>query len=447
MNRYDTRLPPQSLEVERSILGACMTHKTACERANELIKPEYFYNTANKNIFMCINEMSNKNEAIDVLTVREKLIAKKLLDDCGGEVYLSELLENFYPENIIAHIKVLREKYLKRSLIELFDNVLEKAYDDDIPFADIEVSIEKVLMNLSSFNEIKTESLGEILPKFIYDLETSSKGNITGLTTGYRDIDEITGGLHGGDLTIIAARPSMGKSSIMRNICKNVWDIKRRPVLIFSLEMTKSAMLRGFISAESGVNGNTLRIGKIIKSDFDRMSRCFENIYGTNIFINDDSYLNVYQIRAIALREHRKHNFGLICIDYLQKIRDTKLLQNKVLETGEKSAILKSLAKELNIPVIALAQLSRAVESRPDKRPMLSDLRDSGEIEQDADIVAFVYRPFKYGLSEDEKYTEFIISKQREGPTGTVKLSFDGSITKFTESHDLGDQHDNSMIF
>jgi len=438
MDKKFLRLPPQSLELERSILGACMAHKTACEHANELIKPDYFYGTANKKIFTCINEMFHKQKAIDVLTVRESLISKNWLDDCGGEVYLSELLEVFYPENIIAHIKILREKYLKRSLIDFISNVLDKAYDDNISFSDIEVYIEKKLMDLSDFHETKTQSLGEILPDLIDDLENASKGNITGLTTGYRDIDEITGGLHGGDLTIIAARPSMGKTSILRNICKNVWDIKKKPVLIFSLEMTKKAMLRGFISSESGVSSNILRTGKVMKKDFDNISSCFEDIYQTNIFINDDSYLNVYQIRTISLREHRKHNFGLICIDYLQKIRDTKLFQNKVLETGEKSSILKSIAKELNIPVIALAQLSRAVENRPDKKPMLSDLRESGEIEQDADIVSFLYRPFKYGLSDDEKYTEFIIAKQREGATGTVKLVFEDYITKFKDYEDNG---------
>jgi len=430
------KIPPQAIDVEKTVLGSALINNKACEMMMELIETEdFFYSTSHKLIYNAILELTKASTEVDILTLTEQLKKNNSLNNCGGEAYISELVDDVDTvTNIIAHVKILREKCLLRSWITLAADINTNAYNPDGVHGNIEAMVEKRILGFTTHEKIETQHVNKIIGGVFEDMENARKGKATGLTTGFKDIDEKTGGMYPGDLVILAARPSMGKSALMNNLCENCWDMAQKPVLIISLEMSKKALVRRMLASGSGVSGSLLRRGNINKGHFDELSKAAGELYNKGLYINDDPYLNVYQIRTIALRLHRKYDFGLVAVDYLQKIRDTGKQKEKRHETGEKSAVLKALAKEMDVPVLCLAQLSRACESRPNKRPILSDLRESGDIEQDADVVSFIYRPFMGGEDVDESVAEFIIAKQREGEIGTVKLEFDGPTTSFKDT-------------
>lgn len=443
------KIPPQALNVEKTVLASALINKNACESLIENIDDHnVFYSTANQIIFIAIKSLFNTGSPVDIINTVEHLKKTEELEKCGTETYLSELVDEVSTViNIISHIKIIKEKYKLRKWIQLGNEIINMGYIPDMESEQLEADVEKKLMSFSDKEKGKTVHIKDKMGKVFEEMEKAALGKHDGITTGFKGIDDKTGGFYPGDLIILAARPSMGKSAMMNNIAINCWNLIKKPILIFSLEMSTESLIRRMLSSVSNVGGTVLRRGLMNHNDQRKLAFAASELCEKNIYINDDPYLNVYKIRTIAMRLHRKHNFGLIAIDYLQKIRDVGKFENKRIETAEKSAVLKALAKELKIPVIALAQLSRACETRPNKRPILSDLRETGDIEQDADVVSFLFRPFMAGESNDPSEAEFIISKQREGEIGTVPLSFNGAITTFTDLTENDDEDKNEYSF
>lgn len=432
-NVFD-RVPPQALDVERAVLGSMMANRSYLESVMPLIENEgFFYATANRKIFETIRDINNTGNQVDILSVVEKLRKKEWLEDVGTEVYLSELIDSASLINNVSYIKILKEKHIKREWIRISQETMQKAFEPDSTVEDLESEHDKSIMNLNSNEADRGAFFKDIAHGYLENIENIRTGKISIVNSGFKNVDSAIGGLWGGDLVVIGARPGMGKSAFLGCMCKRAWDLYKKPSLIFSLEMTKSAWFNRALSSSTGINNRRLRTGDIRKNELESYHRSFSDVAETGIYVDDRPYLNVYQIRSEAIRLQRKYDFGFIGIDYLQKIRDTGKFDSKRLETGEKSFVLKALAKELNIPVIPLAQLNRSLESRANKRPIMSDLKETSDIEQDADLIAFLYRPEKYGESEDETECEFIIAKQREGDTGTVKLKFYGPTTTFSE--------------
>ena len=410
---------PNNIDTEKTIIASCILSDKALNLCSNELTPSMIYDSQCRQCFKALVEMHGKGIPVDIVALPEHIPRNEKIQNV--EYFISDIVENCSTTpNPSEHIKIIKEKFRLREIIKLCASVSSEAFEEK-PSNEILSLIEK---NMAPIKEITDNYKKEtthikdlIVPMFEY---LDDKKLTDRVSFGIRAIDKKTGGLNPGELVIIAGRPSMGKSAIMNNIAMSCG----KTVLIFSLEMTERALLLRMFSSECKVNASNLRSKDIAPSERRTLYGNATPISEKNIFINDNPSLTVYDIRNISQEYHKKHNVGLIMVDYLQKIRDTGFFQNKRLETAEKSSILKNMAKELNIPVIALAQLSRACEQRPDKRPFMSDLREAGEIEQDADMVSFIYRPYVYRLSEDPGETEFIIAKQREGETGIRKIKF-----------------------
>lgn len=428
------KLPPQNQEAEKSVLGSILIDKEAIEKVAEFLTPEDFYNRQNQIIFQAMLNLFEKKEPIDILTLNNKLEEMGELENVGGPEYLTSLL-SVVPtsSHILNYGKIVQRKKILRDLIKSAQEILDLGYQEGENIENILDTAEQKLFSVSQrcvpqeFSHIK-ESLSEAFER----LEKLHKGDGTlrGLSTGFYDLDYILSGLQKSDLIVLGARPSLGKTTLALDIGKNVAKKENVPVGIFSLEMSKDQVIDRLIASEAGVGLWKLRSGRLSDSgefnDFSKISIALDNLSKMPLFIDDTPSPTVLQIRAIARRLQAKYGLGLLIVDYLQLIQPRSEIDGHVQQITDIANSLKGLARELNIPVIAVSQLSRAVEARPDQRPRLSDLRESGGIEQAADLVLFIHREDKFKPSSEKKnIAEIIIAKHRNGPTGQIELYFD----------------------
>lgn len=435
------RIPPQNLEAEQSILGGLMLDANALDQVEDLISTDDFYKPAHQRIFSVIKELHHKNEKADLLTVSNLLDSRQEMENVGGAAYLATLLEKtISAANIQAYAKIVKEKSILRRLIEASVGIVDKAYtaeyEDIETFVDqAEADIFKIAENKSTQGLVGAWSIVESSIKRIEELY-KRKEDITGLSTGFMGLDSQTAGMHPGELTIIAARPSMGKTAFSLNIAGHVALRLKKTVAYFSIEMGKDSVMTRMLAGEAKVNMSELRSGKIKDDSWPRLIAAAGSLSEAPLFIDDTAGISPFEIRARARRLKAQYGLDLIMIDYLQMMSLKQRVDSREREVAEISKSLKGIAKELQIPIIALAQLNRGVDSRGDRRPMLSDLRESGSIEQDADVVMMLYRDDYYDKEDPDKagHAEVIIGKQRNGPTGTVKLRFDAKTNRFRDA-------------
>lgn len=431
------RIPPHDLEAEQAVLGALMLRPAAIHDVVDMLIPEMFYARKHSILYKTISELSIKNEPIDVLSVASKLKEKKCLDEIGGNAYLNELMSNVPSTVNIRHYgDIVYKKFVLRSLIDASENIATIAYDqNEMEVADILDTAEKSIFRISSGMNVKNafvsikSSLMETMEQTIRLSE--NKDEIRGVPTGYADLDALTAGLQKSDLIILAARPSMGKTTFALDMARNV-ALSGIPVGIFSLEMSAQQLVQRMLSAESRVDAWSIRTGHGLNAGhFTALQEAASRLQKAPIYIDDQAGNSIVKMRAVARRLKSEHGLGLIVIDYLQLMTASKNYDNMVNQVTEISRSLKQLARELDVPVLALSQLSRAVEQRGG-RPRLSDLRDSGSIEQDADLVMFIHREDRYKEQhEKDNITEILIEKHRNGAVGMVQLMFDGKTTSF----------------
>lgn len=447
MDRFGTdledaiyKVPPQNIDAEQSVLGAILIENDAIYKAVEAISIDDFYKESHKKIYLAMLDLSEKNEAIDLVTITEYLKKKNELDAVGGAIYLSQL-SNAVPTaaNIKYHARIVHEKAILRNLIHTATEIVTRGYEDT---RDVEELLDFAENSIFSISEQKIKpsftAIKEIIKDSFEAIERLSdkKEMVTGAPSGFLDLDMMTSGFQPADLVIVAGRPSMGKTAFCLCIAQHIGIEKAKPVAVFSLEMAKEQLVIRMLCSEARVDAHKLRSGFLSKSDWPRLTTAAGRLSEAPIFIDDTPGTSVLEMKAKARRLKAEHGLSLIIVDYLQlmsgRMDRRKGSDTREQEISEISRSLKALAKELSVPVIALSQLNRAVESRQDKRPMLADLRESGAIEQDADIILFIYRDEVYKQTEENKgLAEIIIGKQRNGPVGTVKLAFIDKYTKF----------------
>ncbi len=432
------KVPPHNIESEQAVIGSMLTDKEAVSSSIEVLKEEDFYREDNKLIYSAMLNLYNRAEPIDLITVKSELELMGKFEQIGGFEYLAELPEKVpTTANIAKYIKIVEEKSVLRNLIKTANEIIELGYDTTEEVENIMEGAEKKIFNLMQNKDQKGYTpIKDILVESFTQLEElyNRKQHITGVPTGFTDLDYRTAGLHGSEFILIAARPAMGKSAFALNIATNAALRGNSPVAIFSLEMSKEQMVNRILCSEAMVDSNKVRTGKLEDEDWAKLAEAIGPLSETGIYVDDTPGISVMEIRAKCRKLKLEKNIGLVVIDYLQLIQGSNRTRggSREQEIAEISRSLKILAKELDVPVIALSQLSRAVEQRPDHRPMLSDLRESGSIEQDADIVMFLYRDDYYNEdSERKNIAEVIIAKHRGGSTGTVDLGWLGSYTKF----------------
>ena len=436
MNAVLQRIPPHSMEAEQSVLGSMLLDKEAVAAAVEQLKGEDFYSDAHKEIFSGIINLFDRGEPVDLVTVTDELRQRGTLEGVGGVTYISDLsMAVPSTANIQYYIRIVKEKSLLRKLIQAANEILQESYEAQEEIENIIDHAEKRIFDISQNRTSRDfEPIRTILLEAYSKIEelSKNKGKVIGVPTGFRDFDQKTSGLHPSDFILVAARPSMGKTTFVLNIAQYAAVQARIPVAIFSLEMSKDQLAQRMLSAESNVELQKIRTGELDENDWIKLVQAAGPLSQAPIFIDDTPGISAMEIRSKARRLKLEHGLGLIVIDYLQLMSGRGRAENRQQEVSEISRSLKALARELNVPVITLSQLSRAPEARQDHRPMLSDLRESGAIEQDADLVCFIYRDEYYNPDTEKKnIAEVIIAKQRNGPTGTVELVFLGQYTKF----------------
>ena len=414
------RLPPHNAEAEQSVLGSLLIDRDAIIRVASYVRPEDFYFSANGTVYRAILDLYNRREPTDFVTLSDELERHGVLDEVGGIGYLSSLL-NSVPTAVHVEYygKIVERESTRRRLIDAGAKIVGIGYQSDVEAADALDAAERTLFDVSQKRQTKDfQSIKDVLDRFFDQLEFlhEHRGEVVGVPSGFSDLDQLTGGLQRSDLIIVAARPSMGKS-----------------VGMFTLEMSAEQMVQRLLSTETGVDSQRLRLGMIDDSEWDRISRAFGRLAEANIFIDDSANASIMDVRSKARRLQAEHGLDLVIVDYLQ-LMSGRRTENRVNEVSEITRGLKGLARELNVPVIALSQLSRAVETRADHKPMLSDLRESGSIEQDADIVMFIYRDDKYDENSEKKgIAEIIVAKHRNGPVGTINLRFFERTARFAD--------------
>jgi replicative DNA helicase len=434
---YLQKLPPQSVEMERGVLGAVLLESDALVRVLEVLDERDFYQDAHRWIFRTMIELFEENTPIDLLTVAERLRKKDQLEAVGGVLYLTELVEMVpTAANVWHHARIVRDKAVLRGLIQTATGIVEESYEDT---EDVDTLLDRAEQSIFEISQRKSTAgfvnINAVLKDSFKHIEQlyERKELITGVPTGFTRLDSLTAGLQPADLIIIAGRPSMGKTALGLNIAQHVGISVRRPVAIFSLEMAKEQLVTRMLCGEARIDSSKLRTGFLSREDWPRLTRAAGALSEASIFIDDTPAQSSLDIRAKARRLRAElGDLALIIVDYLQLMRGRTRVENRQQEISEITRALKALAKELHVPVIALSQLSRAVEQRKPPRPQLSDLRESGAIEQDADVVAMIYRDEVYDEESEHKgIAEINIGKQRNGPTGVVKLHFHGEYTRF----------------
>ena len=431
------KVPPHDEDAEQAVLGSMLTDNDAVMAAVEVLKEDAFYREDNKIIYQAILNLYSKSEPIDIITLKDELESMGKFEQVGGFEYLASLPDKVpTTANVQKYIKIVEEKSVLRNLIKTANEIIDLGYD---PTEDVEAIMEgaekKIFNIMQDKNQKGYSPIKDILVDSFTELEElyNRKEHITGVPTGFADLDYRTAGLHGSELILVAARPAMGKSAFALNIATNAAMRGNTPVAIFSLEMSKAQLVNRILCSEAMVDSNKVRTGKLEDEDWGKLAEAIGPLSETGIYIDDTPGISVMEIRAKCRKLKLEKNIGLVVINYLQLVQGSnKRNGSREQEISEISRSLKILAKELDVPVIALSQLSRAVEQRPDHRPMLSDLRESGAIEQDADIVMFLYRDDYYNENSEKKnIAEVILAKHRAGSTGTVELLWLGNYTKF----------------
>ena len=430
------KVPPQDIEAEQAVVGSMLTDQDAVVAAIETLKPEDFYREDNKIIYEAILNIYNRAEPIDIITLKSELSSMGKLDAVGGLEYIAQLPDKVpTTSNVDRYIKIVQDKAMLRNLIKTANEIISLGYDQTEDVEDVMDHAEKKIFDvMQRKNQKGYTSIKDILIESFTKLEElyNQKQHVTGVPTGFIELDKKTAGLHGSELILIAARPAMGKSAFALNIGTYAATRANIPVAIFSLEMSKDQIGNRILCSEALVDSNNVRTGELNDEELSKLAEISGELSQAQIFVDDTPGISVMEIRAKCRKLKLEKNIGLVIIDYLQLIQGSGKSSSREQEIAEISRSLKILAKEIEVPVIALSQLSRAVESRPDHRPMLSDLRESGSIEQDADIVMFLYRDDYYNEeSEKKNIAEVIIAKQRAGSTGTVELAWLGNYTKF----------------
>lgn len=434
---FADRMPPQNIEAEQAVLGAIFLEPSSLTSASEILIPEDFYRAAHQKIFNVMLKLVDLGKAVDLITVSEELAVSNLLEDIGGVTYLSELAGSVpTAANIEYYARIVEEKSLLRRLIRTATGIAQDGYSREDEVETLLGEAEKKILEVSQRKNVGGfQNIKDVLVRTYDNIEllNSRVGEVTGVPTGFSELDRITAGFQRNDLIIVGARPSMGKTAFALNISQNVATKTDENVAIFSLEMGAEQLVMRMLCAEGNIDAQRLRTGSLTDEDWGKLTMAMGSLSNAGIFIDDTPSLRVNEIRSKARRLKQEQGLGMIIIDYLQLILGSgRSGDNRQQEVSEISRSLKALARELEIPVIALSQLSRGVEQRQDKRPMMSDIRESGSIEQDADVVAFLYRDDYYDKeSEDKNIIEIIIAKQRNGPTGTVQLAFIKEYNKF----------------
>jgi len=433
----DERFPPHNIEAEQSVLGSLLIDRDAIIRVASYVKAEDFYFSANGTVYQAILDLYNRREPTDFLTLSDELERRSVLDDIGGLGYLSSLL-NVVPTAVHVEYygRIVERTATLRRLIDAGTHIVGIGFQDNLDAADALDAAEQTLFTVSQRRQTKDfQSISDVLDRFFDQLDylQQNRGEVVGVPTGFSDLDKLTGGLQRSDLLIVAARPSMGKTAFALGMAYGAAVQHGRKVGVFSLEMSAEQLVQRLLATETGVDSHRLRLGNIDDSEWDRISRAFGRLAEAEIYIDDSANASVMDVRSKARRLQAEHGLDLIIVDYLQ-LMSGRRTENRVQEISEISRGLKGLARELNIPVVALSQLSRAVETRADHRPMLSDLRESGSIEQDADIVMFIFRDDKYDENSEKKgIAELIIAKHRNGPVGSVNLRFFERTARFAD--------------
>ncbi|MCP3931629.1 MAG: replicative DNA helicase [Bacteroidetes bacterium] len=443
------RIPPQNVEAEQSVLGSILLNDKSFSAVLELLQPNDFYRSRHKIIFEALIDLFDKNEPQDLITTTNLLKDKNQLDEIGGAAYLATLT-SIVPvtANIASYAKIIRQKAVLRNLITVNTEIASRCYEEqgeiDLLVDEAEQAIFDIAGKKSGQN---FTPLKNIIPNAFETIEQLYKRKelITGVPTGYFEIDKMTAGLQPSDLIILAGRPSMGKTAFAMNIAQHAALVEKTGVGIFSLEMSKEQLVMRLLSSVGRIDSQRIRTGKLQNEDWPKLTRAVGMLTEAPLYIDDTPAISVLEMRAKVRRLASQYDIGMILVDYLQLMQGRNSTENRTQEISEISRSLKALAKEHRIPVLALSQLNRGLESRNDKRPMMSDLRESGAIEQDADVICFIYRDEVYNKAEDnpEKgFAEIIIGKQRNGPTGTAKLTF---LKEFTMFENFTNREENDM--
>jgi len=437
------KIPPQNLEAEESILSAILLDNSTLLDVLETLISEDFYRSAHAKMFAAITELFEKNEPVDLVTLANILKEKGQLDEVGGATYLAKLVDTApLAVNAQHYARIIRDKASLRQLIERSNEIATRCFEDSGDVDDVIDFAEKAIFEIAGNKNKKSfYPLSQIIGQNIDALEErqGNKTLVTGVSTGFSRLDNLTSGFQNSDLIILAARPSMGKTALALNIARNAAIDANTPVVVFSIEMSKEQLSMRMLCSEARIDSSRLRSGFFSREDWVSLTNAAEVLSDAEIYIDDSPDLSAMAIRAKARRLKMDKNIGLVIIDYLQLMKGRASAERRDLEISEISRSLKALAKELDIPVVALSQLNRKLEERHDKRPQLSDLRESGALEQDADVVAFIYRDDVYNKDENNPnkgIAELLLKKQRNGPTGEVKLTF---ISTYTRFEDLAD--------
>lgn len=428
------RVPPQNLEAEQAVLGSMLLERDAIAKVVELIQPGDFYRDAHRKIYVAVAELFEKGEPVDLISLTDRLRDRGELDDVGGAAYLGMLL-NTVPTaaNVEFYARIVMQKALLRGLISAGTTIAQLGYNAE---GDVEILIDQAEKLVFAIGQRRMTQefvpIRSVLMETFEKLDQRGKGDVTGIPTGFTDLDLLTAGLQPSDLVIVAGRPSMGKTTFGLNIAQHAAIHHKTPVAIFSLETSKEQLVQRILCAEAGVDNSRLRTGFLTDDDWRRISRAVGVLSEAKIFVDDSANITPIEMRAKARKLMAEHGLGLIIIDYIQLIQSYRRTENRTQEISEIARSLKGLAKELNIPVIITSQLSRAVEMTGTRRPMLSHLRESGELEQVADLVVFLYRDDYYDPATEKKnVAEVIVAKHRNGPTGTIELYFHREHSQF----------------
>lgn len=442
------KVPPQAIDIEEAVLGAIMLEKDAVISVLDILKPESFYKVAHQKIYNAIVELSTKEKPIDILTVTEELRSNDELESIGGPFYITQLTSRVASSaHIEYHSRIIAQKYIQRELIRISSEIQNRAFDDSIDVDDLLDFSERELFNVAEGNiKRETAKINILIKKAIEQIEEAGKheDSLVGVPSGFTKLDRLTSGWQKSDLIIIAGRPSMGKTAFALSMTRTIGVEHNRPVAFFSLEMSSVQLVNRFIVSETELPSNRIRNGNLDEHEWKQLETKIKQLVESPIYIDDSPAISIFELRAKCRRLKLQHDIQLIVVDYLQLMTGPPDAGSREQEVSSISRSLKSIAKELNIPIIALSQMNRSVELRSgSKRPQLSDLRESGAIEQDADMVLFIHRPEKYGFLEDDNgnslvgLAEIILAKNRNGPIGDIYLRFRDEFAKFTELEDM----------
>ncbi len=438
------KMPPQAVDLEEAVLGALMLERDAFTVVGDLLEPDAFYKDANQRIFRAIHKLFLQDDPIDILTVSESLKQTGELEQVGGYYYLSQLTSRVASAaHIEFHAKIIVQKYIQRKLIRVCTDLQDMAYDDATDVSDLIDKAQKAVFDIADGNIKKeTGEIASIIRTALKGIEEAGENpdGINGIPSGFRALDAVTNGWQPSDLVIIAARPAMGKTAFVLSMARNMAVTYKQPIAVFSLEMSAVQLVNRLIASETELGSNKIKTGKLTNDEWKQLHSRIKELINAPILVDDTPALSIFELRAKCRRLKQKYDIKLLIIDYLQLMTTGMDMRgNREQEVGMISRQLKIIAKELNIPVLALSQLNRGLEARVDKKPMLSDLRESGSIEQDADMVLFIHRPEKYGITTDSEgnsligLADIIIAKHRNGAVGEIRLRFKAELTQFCD--------------